>query len=72
VQHPPDLIVNLRDGACHGSRFFYTMIGRVGSTHGSLNRMNSTTFALTMLGELPPALRSEELMPALEKLRAPR
>jgi hypothetical protein len=32
--------------------------------------MNSTTFALTMLGELPPALRSADLVPALEALRS--
>ena len=70
VQNPPDLVVNLRDGACHGSRFFEAMIGRVRSTHGSLNRMNSTTFVLTMLGELPPAMRSAEVLPALEALRS--
>ena len=70
VENPPDVIVNLRDGACYGSRFFHTMIGKVASTHGSLNRANSTTFALTMLGELPPALRSRDLLPALEALRS--
>jgi hypothetical protein len=69
VEEPPDLIVNLRDGACHGSRFFHAMIRTVDSTHGSLNRMNSTTFALTMLSELPPAMRSRDLLPVLERLR---
>ncbi len=69
VENPPDLIANLRDGACHGSKFFLAMIGQVSSTHGSLNRMNSTTFVMTMLGDLPPALRSREVLPALEKLR---
>jgi hypothetical protein len=72
VENPPDLIVNLRDGACHGSGFFYTMIGKVSSTHGSLNRMNSTTFALTTLGKLPPAMRTRDVLPALEKLRTGR
>ncbi len=70
AENPPDVIVNLRDGACYGSRFFHTMIGKVASTHGSLNRMNSTTFALTMLGELPPAMRSRDALPALEALRS--
>lgn len=70
VENPPDLIVNLRDGACYGSRFFHTMIGRVGSTHGSLNHMNCTTFVLTTLGKLPPAMRTSEVLPALEKLQA--
>ena len=72
VKNPPDLVVNLRDGACYGSRFFHAMIGQVRSTHGSLSRMNSTTFVLTMLGELPPAMRSEDVLPALDELRAAR
>jgi len=69
VQNPPDLIVNLRDRVCHGSKFFGALVGKVSSTHGSLNRLNSTTFVMTMLGELPPALRSREVRPALETLR---
>ncbi len=69
VEHPPDVIANLRDGACHGARFFHALLGRVTSTHGSLNRRNSTTFAMTMLGELPPALRSTDLLPTLRMLR---
>ena len=69
VENSPDLIVNLRDGACHGWHFFYAMIGKVASTHGSLNRMNSTTFVMTMLGDLPPAMRSADVMPNLERLR---
>ena len=68
VECPPDLIVNLRDGACYGSRFFHAMIGRVNSTHGSLNRASSTTFVLTTLGELPPAMRSRDVLPELEQL----
>jgi len=70
VENPPDLIVNLRDGACHGSRFFHVMIGKVSSTHGSLNCKNSTTFALTTLGKLPLAMRVRDILPALERLRA--
>jgi hypothetical protein len=69
VEYPPDLIVNLRDGACYGSRFFHAMIGRVSSTHGSLNRASSTTFVLTTLGELPSAMRSRDVFPRLEVLR---
>jgi hypothetical protein len=70
AENVPDLILNLRDGACHGSGFFFAMVGnKVASTHGSLNRQNCTTFALTTLGELPPAMRTVELRPALERLR---
>ena len=69
VKKPADLIVCLRDGWVHGSKFFYTMIGGATSTHGSLNQLNSATFVITMLGNLPTALRPEEVMPALDKLR---
>jgi len=69
VANPPDLIVDLRDGYCHGSKFFYAMAYPIRSTHGSLNRMNSETFVLTMLGDLPPVLRTEEVLPRLEALR---
>lgn len=65
VENPPDLIVNLRDGACHGSKFFHTMIGEATSTHGSLNRLSSTTFAMTTLRPLPSALRTEDVESAL-------
>ena len=70
VDNPPDLIVNLRDGVCHGSRFFHAMIGQVASTHGSLNHLGSTTFVMTMLGELPPALHTRDVLPALDKVRS--
>ena len=69
VHYPPDVIANLRDGACHGSPFFHVMMGKVGSTHGSLNRMNSTTFVLTMLGDLPDVVRSQDVLSALDRLR---
>ncbi len=69
VDNPPDVIANLRDGTCHGSGFFNALVGGMDSTHGSLNRINSATFTLTMLGELPPALRTRDLLPALEQLR---
>jgi len=54
-------------GARNG--LFYSVIGKVASTHGSLNQPSSVTFAMTMLGELPPALRLEEVMPNLKKLQ---
>lgn len=69
VDNPPDVLVSLRDGACFGSQFFYAMIGKVGSTHGSLSRRDSTAFVITMLGDLAPAMRSRDVLPAIEKLR---
>jgi hypothetical protein len=71
VAKPADLIVCLRDGWVHGSEFFNVMIGGATSTHGSINRVNSTAFVLTMLGEPPAAMRPEEVMPAIERLKHP-
>ncbi|MFZ2146369.1 MAG: hypothetical protein WAV28_04040 [Sedimentisphaerales bacterium] len=69
VEKPPDLVICLKEGWVHGSGLFYSVIGKVASTHGSLNQLSSVTFAMTMLGELPPALRLEEVMPNLKKLQ---
>ena len=69
VQKPADLIVCLKDGWVHGSKFFEVMIGGATSTHGSLNQINSVTFALTTMGSLPEAMRLEEIMPALKMLQ---
>lgn len=68
VQQPADVIAVLQDGYCHGREFFDAMIGGATSTHGSLNRLNSTTFVLTMTGELPGAMRLEDVMGQLERL----
>ena len=69
VKQPPDLVVCLKDGWCHGRELFHAMIGGATSTHGSLNRLNSTTFVLTMWGELPRTMRLEEFRPQLKKLQ---
>jgi hypothetical protein len=69
VEKPADLIVCLKDGWVHGSTFFEVMIGGATSTHGSLNQINSMTFAMTMCGPLPEAMRLEDLMGELEKLQ---
>jgi hypothetical protein len=68
VQQPPDLVVCLKDGWVHGSNLFYSALGKVASTHGSLNQPNSMTFVMTMLGDPPSALRLEEVMPNLKTL----
>lgn len=68
VQKPADLIVCLKDGWVHGSTLFHKLINKAASAHGSLNQLNSMTFAMTMLGELPEAMRLEEVMPTVENL----
>ena len=69
VEKPADLIITLKDGYFHGSNFFHAAVGVPASTHGSLNRINSVTFAMTMLGDLPAAMRLEDILPALNELK---
>ncbi len=65
MQKPPDVIVSLRDGYCHGFWMFEYGIGKVASTHGSLNRSNSVTFAMSTVGPLPEVMRIEHVLPAV-------
>ena len=65
VSSPPDLIVTLHDGNCHGRALFDAVIGQASSSHGSLNRQNSQTFVMTTLGPLPAAMTLEQIMPTL-------
>jgi len=65
MQKPPDLILSLNEGYCHGSWLFEIGVGRVASTHGSLARESSTTFLLSDAGPLPKALRVDEVMRVL-------
>jgi hypothetical protein len=65
----PDVIVSLHDTCSHGSAFFDAMIGGAQSTHGSIERLSSTSFVLSMRGRLASALRLEEVLPALENAK---
>lgn len=69
MQSPPDVYVSLRPDACHGSRLFELGIGRVASTHGALERMNSTTFVLSTIGDLPAAIRIDDVLDVLHAAR---
>ena len=67
VENPPDVIISLADGWYSGSRSLDRFVD-VASTHGSLNRTNSTTFILSTTGPLPPLLRSSDVAKALSAL----
>lgn len=67
----PDVIASLYNGYSHGGAFFDLMIGGVSSTHGSIDQLSSTSFVLTMRGPLPPALRLEDALQALDETRPP-
>jgi hypothetical protein len=64
VAKPADVIVSLKPGACHGSKFFHFFIAPVESTHGSLGRLSSATFLLTNAVEepLPEVIRIEDVL----------
>jgi hypothetical protein len=60
VENPGDVIVSLEDGYCSGLRLFMDIV-KIVSTHGSLNRTNSTTFIMSTAGPLPPVMRSTDI-----------
>jgi hypothetical protein len=67
VENPPDVIVSLADAWYSGSKSFATRVD-IGSTHGSLNRSNSTTFIMSTIGPLPAAMRTREIPANISKL----
>jgi len=67
VDHPPDVIISLRNGWFSGSAGLAAM-ARIASTHGGLNRTNSTTFIMSTAGPLPPVLRSRDVPAAMTAL----
>ncbi len=67
VDNPADVIVSLEDKYFSGSTSFGGSI-TVASTHGSLNRRNSTTFIMSTIGPLPPYMRSADIPRNMEKL----
>jgi hypothetical protein len=67
VQNPPDVLVSLADRYFSGSKAFAGSVD-VKSTHGSLNRSNSTTFVMSTAGPLPPLMRTADVHKHLKDL----
>lgn len=67
ADHVPDVIVSLEDRFYSGSTSFGGAVS-IASTHGALNRRNSTTFIMSTAGPLPPAMRSGEVPAAMKEL----
>jgi hypothetical protein len=65
VENPPDVIVSLKDGYYFGSEGFAGFVD-VASTHGSLNRSNSTAFIMSTL-DLPPVMESRTVPGILQE-----
>lgn len=72
AENPPDVIASLGNAYYSGSSSFEWAV-KIASTHGSLNRTNSTTFIMSTVGPLPEAMRTRDI-PANMKilLRTPR
>ena len=67
VRNPPDVLVSLKNDCYSGSASFAGSVTIV-STHGGLNRANSTTFIMSTAGELPELLRSRDVPQAMKAL----
>ena len=67
AENVPDVIVSLEDRFYSGATTFGGAVD-IASTHGSLNRRNSTTFIMSTIGPLPPAMRSREVPAAMGQL----
>ncbi|MBI5723495.1 MAG: hypothetical protein HZA50_06015 [Planctomycetes bacterium] len=67
AQNIPDVIVSLENNFYSGSSSFGGMV-KIASTHGSIDRSNSTTFIMSTIGPLPPAMRSANVPENMSKL----
>lgn len=67
AQNVPDVIVSLADNYYSGLESFAGSIQMV-STHGGLNRVNSTAFIMTSAGKLPPHMQSLDVPPNMKAL----
>lgn len=65
VKHPPDVIASLGN-EWHSGSALLNAFATVKSTHGSLNRTNSLTFAMSTEFGLPPSIRSREVLDHLK------
>jgi hypothetical protein len=63
----PDVIVSLKDDYYSGAGGF-AAFAKVASTHGGLNKANSTTFIMSTAGPLPPVMQSADIPDAMKKL----
>ncbi|MCJ7544923.1 MAG: hypothetical protein MUP47_10260 [Phycisphaerae bacterium] len=67
AKHTPDVIVSLANEYISGAASFGGAV-KVASTHGGLNRANSTTFIMSTIGPLPALMRSADIPAAMSTL----
>ncbi len=63
VRNPPDLICSLDNNYFSGSEGLRVV--EIASTHGNLDRPNSTTFIMSTIGPLPELMRSKDIPAAM-------
>jgi hypothetical protein len=63
----PDVIVSLKDDYYSGAGGF-AAFAKVASTHGGLDKSNSTTFIMSTAGPLPPVMQSADIPQAMKVL----
>ncbi|HEY1683293.1 MAG TPA: hypothetical protein VGG19_00900 [Tepidisphaeraceae bacterium] len=64
TQHTPTLMFTTLDGYCAGLPYLQHFI-HMGSTHGSLNQINSATFLMTMTHRTKNDLQSPQVLPTI-------
>ena len=67
VENVPDVIISLEDKFYSGASSFGGTV-KIASTHGGLNKANSTTFIISTIGPLPPFMRSSDIPSNMSKL----
>lgn len=65
TQQTPQVMVTVKDGYCAGIEWFQWFV-KMRSSHGGLNQVNSAAFLLTMTGPTPAAMRSGDVMDAIQ------
>jgi hypothetical protein len=70
VVNPASVMFTLNDGYCAGVGGLDKFIA-MASTHGGLNQINSDAVLMTMTGPVPTALRSRDVMQAIEPRYTP-
>jgi hypothetical protein len=67
AENIPDVIVSLKDDYYSGAGGF-AAFAKVASTHGGLDKPNSTTFIMSTAGALPPVMQSADIPKAMKAM----
>ena len=71
TQQTPQVMVTIQDGYCAGIEWFQWFV-KMRSSHGGLNQISSAAVLMTTTGPTGPALRSGDVMDAIQPGYVPR